>query len=327
MFGGSTFTIEYAVERHRERRLFMARKNIETMTPENPVDVVSALMTETSNLVTSVKTEKLAGIESNVYSYTTEVKNKDGQTEIVTRTIRGALAVKTMSLLDKLVYLESQSTKLIVLSMAKLTKKDAESIGKKSVKELILDRFPKYDGNTVDRYRKLGLLFANDRKNADDFTFCDGIPQDTSVTNLDCIIRVLQLKERKDSKGKAISLENLTDSEIESLRDEILHYIIMDRLHPLKPLKALRDEVDEILKEKRGDIIDTTATEKDSESDSDSKKDSESDSESDSDNKKDAIIDKATNACNTLASLFPDNDIIKTAVVQILEQLNEIMNA
>ena len=302
----------------------MARKNIETATIE-PMNIVDSLLESTHSLETSIKTERLAGIESNVYSYTAEVKNKDGQTEIVTRTIRGALAVKTMSLLDKLVYLESQSAKLIVLSMAKLTKKDAESIGKKSVKELILDRFPKYDGNTVDRYRKLGLLFANDRKSADDFTYCDGIPQDTSVTNLDCIIRVLQLKERKDSKGKAISLENLTDSEIESLRDEVLHYIIMDRLHPLKPLKALRDEVDEILKEKRGDIIDTTATEKNNDSDNDS--DNDSNNDGDSDSKKDNIIDTATSACNTLATLFPDNDIIKTAIVQILEQLNEIMNA
>ena len=291
----------------------------EVVTPvEKPVDIVDSLLESTYSLTTSVKTERLAGIESNVYSYTTEVKDKDGNIQLVTRTVRGQLAVKAMSLLDKLIYLEGQSAKLIVLSMAKLTKKDAEGIGKKSVKDLILDRFPKYDGNTIDRYRKLGLLFSADRKNPDNFEWCDGIPSDTSVTNLDCMIRVLQLKDRKDSNGKQISLEKLSDKEIEKLRDEVLHYVILNELHPSASLAKVREEVALILKEKKGDVINTTATVKD-EGNDEGKDEGKDEGQNDK-------LAQATKACEIIAQLYGDNDIIKTAVVQILEQLNIMLS-
>ena len=298
---------------------------VETPTPEN---MINAIFTGVNALANPVKTEMLAGIESNVYSYVTSIE-KDGKTELVTRTIRNAVAVKAMSLLDKLVYLETQSAKLTVLAMSKLTKAHAESIGKKTVKELILDRFPNYDGNTIDGYRRVGLLFANDRKNADDFTFCDGIPQDTSVTNLVAMIRVLELSKRKDKDGKQISLEKLSDKELAGLRDEILHYIILDRLHPLATLKTLRVEIDNILKDKHAidnNTLNTDGNETDgNETDGNETDGNETDNESNKELETLAQkIERATHAINTLIEIFKDNETVKNATLAIVEEINKM---
>ena len=283
---------------------------------ENALAVFDSMQTGKHNVI-------IAGQERSEYTFETERK-KDGKTELVTVTLRGALAVSTMDKLEKLESFKGQATKLICLSMGKFTKRDAENAGFKSVRELIIARFPYYEANTINMYRNVALLFAEDNESADSYSWCDGIDSDTSVTNLSCIVRVLKLKERK------IDLEKLSKDEIIKLRNEVIHYIIIDDLHPLLPLIKLRKEVDIILNPPitaEFTVSDSDGKQEDGKQEDGKQEDGKQetiDSEWLSD--KVARIQKATDACNLLMKCFTDNEVIKESVCNILEEIGRIAN-
>ena len=184
------------------------------------------------------------GVTTEYVEIPVEVKDeKTGEKVVKQRKLYNKLAVNALVNIDKLLFISSKSTKGLVLGMAKLTKAHAEAVGLKSVKALLHNKFGKeLDVNTIEKYRRIGLLFAADRNDPNNYEWREGIDSEVSVSNLDVVMTLFNLKENK------INLENCTDDEIDEMfADFYGKYIVLDRIHLLASQKSLKEEVKEIL--------------------------------------------------------------------------------
>lgn len=174
------------------------------------------------------------------------IEEKDetsGQTVVKMRKLRNEIAVSAVVSIEQFLYINSKSTKGVMLAISKLTKAHAESVGLKSVKQLLKKKFGlQLSDNTIDKYRRIGIIFSADRKDPNNYEYRPEIDPDTSVSNLDVVMTLFNLKERE------IDLEKCSDSEIDDLFNDFYgKYIVLDKIHLLAPQSVLKAEVKEIV--------------------------------------------------------------------------------
>ena len=126
---------------------------------------------EQAEQITALVETTGTGITNTYVEIPVEMKDeKTGEKKLVNRKIYNDLAVNALVSIEQLLFISGKSTKGLVLGMAKLTKAHAESVGLKSVKALLHNKFGKLlDVNTIEKYRRIGLLFAADRKDANNY--------------------------------------------------------------------------------------------------------------------------------------------------------------
>ena len=198
---------------------------------------MNEFLNEANNITALTETTK-SGITKNFVEVNVETKDENGNKHIVTRKIYNELAVNTLVTIEQLSFIRNKSLKALVLSFGKITDKVAESVGLKSAKALIKTKFPEYSDNTISKYRRIALLFSNSLEDASDFTYCEFIPQDTPISNLDVVLTLF----------KDIDVEKSTKEEREkALSDFYDKYIITDTIHLSASQQALKKEVREIV--------------------------------------------------------------------------------
>lgn len=201
----------------------------------------NTFFSELENIKASTEITKSGEVE--FYSVDVEVKDENGNKTIVAKKLRNPVAVASMVSIEQMLYIRSRSQKALVLAMSKLNIEHAKSIGLKSVKALLRSRFGKeLSDNTIDKYRRIGIIFANNREDVNDFSYREEIESDVSVSNLDVVMTLFNLKERD------INLEELTQSEVDKLFNEFYEkYIVTDMIHLSKSQAELKKEVHDIL--------------------------------------------------------------------------------
>ena len=230
-------------------------------------------LNEVNNITALTETTK-SGITKSFIEIPVEVKDDDGKKHIVTRKVYNELAVNTLVTIEQLTYVRKASLKALVLSFGKITDKVAESVGLKSAKALIKAKFPEYSDNTISKYRRIALLFSNNTEDATDFTFCEYIPQDTPISNLDVILTLF----------KDIDVEKASYEEREkALCDFYDKYIITDTLHLCTSQQSLKKEVREIVNPTiitvDGKEIDNTEAENNTENNTEAENNTESEND------------------------------------------------
>ncbi len=274
---------------------------------------------EQAEQITALTETSGTGIVTSFVEIPVETKDeRTGEKVIVMRKLRNELAVNAMVSIEQLLFIAGKSTKGLVLGMAKLTKAHAESIGLKSVKTLLHNKFGKeLDVNTIDKYRRIGLLFAADRKDPNNYEWRDGIDPDVSVSNLDAVMTLFDLK------GKKINLEACTDAELDALYEDFYgQYIVLDKIHLLATQKTLKEEVKEIL----NPSIDGYAIEKDIDENSEGNNSEGDNSEGDNSegDNGDNVQESALNAIMILQTLFKENKDAQKALKKLADLVDTL---
>lgn len=276
---------------------------------------------EQAEQITALTETSGTGITTSFVEVPVETKDeRTGEKVIVMRKVRNELAVNALVSIEQLLFIAGKSTKGLVLGMAKLTKAHAESIGLKSVKALLRNKFGKeLDVNTIEKYRRIGLLFAADRRDPNNYEWREGIDPDVTVSNLDVVMTLFDLK------GKKINLEMCSDSELDALYDNFYgQYIVLDKIHLLATQKTLKEEVKEIL----NPSIDGYAIEKDvdetSEGEGECEGECEGEGEGEGECKTDNAQESALNAIMILQTLFKDNKEAQKALKKIADMVDTL---
>ena len=280
------------------------------------METTKTLLEQAEQITALVETTG-TGITNSYVEIPVEMKDeKTGEKKLVNRKIYNELAVNALVSIEQLLFISGKSTKGLVLGMAKLTKAHAESVGLKSVKALLHNKFGKMlDVNTIEKYRRIGLLFSADRKDANNYEWRDGIDPDVSVSNLDAVMTLFGLKEKK------INLEICSDAELDELFEEFYgQYIVLDKIHLLKSQKDLKAEVHDILHP----VIDVECVELDEQDAENGEQDAEN-GEQDAENgeHEETTAETALQALTTLQLIFKGNKDAEKA----LKKLSELVNA
>ena len=220
---------------------------------------------------------------------------KDGQ--LVEKEIFTPAVVESYETINYLRKLKDVSQMGLCIEISLLNDETLKKEGfKGGVAEFIRECFgTSLDTNTAQRYRKVGLVFGEKTVNEEgkiEYHWCDGVPDDTTVTNLGQVIALVGLPK---------DYMKLTHEEILKLRNKfLLEYIFNGRLHLDTINRILRDEIKALTEE----VIETTAEEiTDSETDTESGNETESDIESEEETAK----DNAVSALDTLKVYFKGN--------------------
>ena len=272
---------------------------------------------EQAEQITALVETTGTGVTNTYVEIPVEMKDdKTGEKKLVNRKIYNEVAVSALVSIEQLLFISGKSTKGLVLGMAKLTKAHAESVGLKSVKALLHNKFGKLlDVNTIEKYRRIGLIFSADRKDPNNYEWREEIDTEVTVSNLDAVMTLFGLKEKK------INLETCSDAELDELFEDFYgQYIVLDKIHLLKSQKDLKAEVHEILHPS----IDVECVELDSEYTENGEQDAEN-GEQDAENgeHEETTAETALQALTTLQLIFKGNKDAEKA----LKKLSELVNA
>ena len=194
----------------------------------------------TDNITTITLSETTGNITREYIEIPVEVKDENGNKVVVMRKCRNQLAVSSLSTIDILSQVRTKSLKMLVLAMGKITDEHAQAVDKslKTAKALIRRKFPEYSENTISKYRRIALLFSNDITSATDFSYISFIEEDTPISNLDCILTLIDLEDVEkasiEERQKAVAM----------FYDK---YIVTDLIHLSASQTTLKKEVHDIL--------------------------------------------------------------------------------
>ena len=186
----------------------------------------------------------LSNLQSVEYAPAVDTKNgasveictiKNGEKDVILRG-RDAIIANRLQFFQEVT---AQSGKAIACYLSYFTKETAELYGFGAVGSIIKSIASKLDGNTISKYRKVGLLFGYVEEDGTP-QWRDAIPADTTVTNLSSVLGLA-------SQGK--KLEDLTEEERDALYIDFVNaYLdpVSPRLHLQATLSKLRQEVSDI---------------------------------------------------------------------------------
>ena len=264
--------------------------NAQTIADVNPTDLV--------------KVETTGNITRNYIEIPVEIKDDNGDKVTVYRKLRNELAVTSMATLEIIGELRKKSLKMLVLAMAKITDEHAQSTDKslKTARALIKAKYPEYSDNTINKYRRIGLLFSNDTESATDYSYTSFIDEDVSISNLDVILTLFD----------GLDVEKATKAERnKAVADFYDKYIITDKIHLHASQKDLKKEVHDILNpaiEVEAKDVTETAT----------------GTETATETATDSTAETAQKAITALALIFKGNTTAESAISVLMAELNKL---
>lgn len=224
---------------------------------------------------------------------------KDGQ--LIEKEIFTPAVVESYETINYLRKLKDVSQMGLCIEISLLNDETLKKEGfKGGVAEFIRECFgTSLDTNTAQRYRKVGLVFGEKTVSEDgkiEYHWCDGVPDDTTVTNLGQVIALVGLPK---------DYMKLTREEIVKLRNKFLvEYIFNGRLHLDTINRILRDEIKALTEE----VIETTAEEiTNTETESGNETDTETESGIETESEEETAKDNAVSALDTLKVYFKGN--------------------
>ena len=187
-----------------------------------------------------VKSETVGNITRDYIEVPITTKDDNGEKVVVYRKCSNALAVSALSTIGMLGELRKKSLKMLVLGMAKITDEQAQAVDKslKTARALIKAMYPEYSDNTINKYRRIGLLFGNDCANAKDYEYNSFIEADVSISNLDVVLTLFDKfdVEKASTKEREVAVS-----------DFYAKYIMTDMIHLHASQSVLKKEVHDIL--------------------------------------------------------------------------------
>ena len=247
-----------------------------------------------------------------------EKKGENGEKTSVARTLRNEVAVNQILNIAVFDAIENGCVKNKCIGMSRVEKKDAESVGLKSAKQLINKIFPKYSENTINKYRRIGKIFGKpfDKENPNSYEWREGIDFEVSVTNLDAVLTLVEGCENVD---------DMSEKELAKAYEVFYKkYIVTDRIHLLATLKTVRSEVDEI---KHPSIIDGVSTEVENTDDTtnvENTDDTTNVENTDDTTNVESPIESALNCVATLSIIFKKDSKVKKALEVITEAIGKL---
>ncbi|MBO7713746.1 MAG: hypothetical protein J6S85_09270 [Methanobrevibacter sp.] len=269
----------------------------------------STLENATREAENNTSTELIGGKDTQFYVFRDEVKDKDGNIKLVERHITEPALIESLVTISAISKLAEVSTSILAFEFSKITKEQAEKYKCKNPIEFIAKNFPRYDTNTIGKYRRVGLLFCD--RTSKVFAFRKGVDSDVSVNTLDKVVALA-------SKGK--KLETLTEEELETLYNEFYNnYVANGRINLNAPQSKVLARVNEIKNEIDGII--KSEKEIETSNNSDNLSNSEN-STSDNTNSENSVSDN-TNSENSATT--PENtENIRTSAEEHLNLLRVI---
>ena len=222
----------------------MAKRNEQAQAQEQEQRTVSQelLYDVLSNQSTNVvKTEKSGTIIRDYIDIPVKTKDKETGEEVTTYyKCRNELAVNSLSVIGLMKSVRDKSVKNIVLAMAKITNEQAQAVHKslKTAKALIKSLYPDYSDNTINKYRRIGLLFSRNTSDMKDFHYISFIEEDTPISNLDAVLTLFD--------GLDIEQASVEERE-KAVADFYDKYIITDMIHLQASQSKVKKEVHDIL--------------------------------------------------------------------------------
>ena len=240
---------------------------------------------------------------------------KDG--ELIEKEIFTPAVIESYETIDYLRKLKDVSQKGLCIEISLLNDETLKKEGfKGGVAEFIRECFgTSLDTNTAQRYRKVGLVFGEKSITEDgkiEYNWCDGVADDTTVTNLGQVIALVGLPK---------DYMKLTKEEIIKLRNNFLvKYVFSGDLHLDTINRILRDEI----KALSNTIVETTAEEiTETENDTESGNDIENDTESGNDieSEEETAKDNAVSALDTLKVYFKGNTNALKLIAKLAKEI------
>ena len=222
---------------------------------------------------------------------------KDGQ--LIEKEIFTPAVVESYETIDYLRKLKDVSQKGLCIEISLLNDETLKKEGfKGGVAEFIRECFgTSLDTNTAQRYRKVGLVFGEKTVTEDgkiEYHWCDGVADDTTVTNLGQVIALVGLPK---------DYMKLTKEEIIKLRNNFLvKYVFSGDLHLDTINRILRDEI----KALSNTIVETTAEEI-TDTETETETDTETETETETETAEETAKDKSVSAIDTLKVYFKGN--------------------
>ena len=290
----------------------------------------SILETATSDAKANTSTELIGGKDTAFYVFRDEVKDKDGNIKLIERHITEPALIESLVTISAISKLAEVSTSILAFEFSKITKEQAEKYKCKNPIEFIAKNFPRYDTNTIGKYRRVGLLFCD--RTSKTFAFRKGVDADVSVNTLDKVVALA-------SKGK--KLETLSEEELESLYNEFYNnYVANGRINLNAPQSKVLSRVNEIKNEIEGVIksekdiensnnSDNSTNIENSASDSTNIENSASDSTNTENSASDStnienIRTSAEEHLNLLRVIFKDNKNALNLIVKLLKEAEKL---
>ena len=188
----------------------------------------------------------------------------------------------------------------------------------KTARALIRAKYPEYSDNTINKYRRIGLLFSNDTESATDFSFCEFIDEDVSISNLDVILTLFD----------GLDVEKATKAErLKAVSDFYGNYIATDMIHLHNSQKELKKEVHEILNpaiEVEAKEVDEKSTDVEQEKSTDVEQEKSTDVEHEKSTDVDSTAETAQKAITALSLIFKGNSEAEKAISILMVEINKL---
>lgn len=246
------------------------------------------------------------GKKVELYTFTYPKKTKDG-VQNTTVEIRDTKAIATMLDVDMFASLGTIQQKGLSVSLGRLSKKTAEKAGFKTVVDMIAERHSNLSKNTLQKYRRIGLLFGD--KSADGYLWRSFIPQSVSVSNLDVVLTLFD----------KLDLEALTEEQLEEKAYDFYEkYIVEDKISLLATQKVLKEQVRNIKNppiEGKAKVVSDTEQEQEQEQAQEVMETAET--------KEQEEIEEVRLCISTIAEYYKNNPRVSALIMELIKATTE----
>lgn len=199
-------------------------------------------LTETA--LSTLPTENFGGLDTVVFKFTDSVKDADGNTKLIERSVTNPALIKSFVKIQTIDIMSRFATSIYAFEFSKLTKAQAEEYKCKNIIDLIYKVFPTLaiDKTTASKYRKVGLIFCDRTKDSENFAFRNGIDYDVSVNTLDRLTTLAN----PDKKN----LDDCTEDELTELFNNFYQkYVVTGQISLNASQSVVKSQVATILKD------------------------------------------------------------------------------
>ena len=301
----------------------MARET-KKVTPEVTPEVTPAsVLAETISDFQIVKSETVGTMTRDYLEVPITTKDENGEKITVYRKCSNALAVSALSTIGMLGELRKKSLKMLVLGMAKITDEQAQAVDKslKTARALIKAMYPEYSDNTINKYRRIGLLFGNDSNNATDYEYNSFIEADVSISNLDVILTLFDKFDVEKASAK--------EREV-AVSDFYAKYIMTDMIHLHASQSVLKKEVHDILNPpiegtaKEIDESDEQAQTEQAQTEQAQTEQAQTEQAQTEQASTDSTAETAQHSIATLSLIFKGNKTAEDAIAILMQELSKL---
>lgn len=241
----------------------------------------------------------------------------DKNGEVVPYDFRGIMA-ESMNVLETLDRYSATYAIALAVTLSNVTQKMVSDSGMTSMDKWLSANFKHIDVKTARKYRKIGFFFAEsytDEKGKKQYRWCEPIPQDVTISNLDRVLSLLKVKWD--------SYDTLSKEEVEKVRNDFINdYILTDKIHLLASQNALKEEIKAL-----NDIV-VTYTEKTEdkteEKTEDKTEDKTEEKPEDKTEEKEDKTENAKNYINALSVIFSGNNVALKLLSDLAKHIGDI---